>query len=347
MLTTQEDNLLFDILPDAIFVLDSNLSIKKANNIAYSTFGDGLEHMNIADILTDAMLIDKIHYVMEKWNVEYLETSAIARGVYHDYRVSIGKYPANNMGMAVIIILHDITQLRHAKQMMKDFVANASHEIRTPLTAIIGFIETLQSMGRDEEDDRQRFLKIMADQADYMAHLVRDLLSLSKVEMNESNAPDDFVKIEVILESVVKKCQWAASQKNIKLSLAIKEPIPEIKGEIGDLTQVFYNLVGNAIKYSKDDTNVNISSSIAKKDDKDYIVVSVKDEGEGIAPEHLPRITERFYRVDKARSRKIDGTGLGLAIVKHILNRYKADLHVESNLGKGSNFTVCLPVNGN
>ena len=244
--------------------------------------------------------------------------------------------------------------------MRADFIANASHELRTPLSSLLGFIETLRGPARDDLEAHERFLSIMHDQASRMARLVNDLLSLSRIELDEHMPPAGRVDVLDRLDGVIAALELKAASRGIRLKLEGPDSLPAVVGDDDQLTQVFQNLVSNAIKYTRENTDVTVSVSIADGAvvgivgtapmpgrggrGNPMVAVAVRDQGEGIARTHLPRLTERFYRVDAARSRAMGGTGLGLAIVKHIVNRHRGRLTIESAVGVGSTFTVYLPV---
>jgi two-component system phosphate regulon sensor histidine kinase PhoR len=246
-------------------------------------------------------------------------------------------------GSLALVVLHDTTALRRAERMRADFVANASHELKTPIAGLAGFIETLRGPARDDADARERFLGIMAEQADRMRRLVDDLLMLSRIEQHEHARPDAEVDVGRVLKSVLDLLQLRASSRKVALELSLDPALPQAIGDYDELTIVFQNLVDNAVKYTKPATTVRVS---ARPVAEDRVAVSVNDEGDGIPASHLPRLTERFYRVDAARSRQLGGTGLGLAIVKHVVNRHRGRLDIQSTPGKGSTFTVTLPAVG-
>ena len=270
-----------------------------------------------------------------------------------DFQAIIERFPIpSEGGISIVITLTDITQQKRIQRMRADFVANASHEIRTPLASIIGFIETLRGPAKDDEGAREEFLKVMADQAERMSKLVNDLLSLSKVEMNVNAAPISKVDLLRIIRAEKQHFEWACKQKNVSVRLKLNDNLPPTKGDDEELAQVVRNLMGNAIKYTNSDTEVIITAKLTSSLPDDplmrnlsrAIYFSIQDHGEGISKEHIPRLTERFYRVDTARTRKVGGTGLGLAIVKHVLNRHHGVLMIESEVGRGSTFSVYLPV---
>jgi len=225
--------------------------------------------------------------------------------------------------------------------MRADFVANVSHELRTPLSSLLGFVETLRGPARDDKEAQEKFLTIMHEQAERMSRLIEDLLSLSRIEMDEHTRPRGRVDVRHVLGNVKDMLSMKAAARRMRIELQIPEATAPLPGDADQLTQVFQNLIDNALKYGREGTAVEVTVSGPAEGE---LSVSVSDQGEGIAPEHLPRLTERFYRVDAARSRQLGGTGLGLAIVKHIVNRHRGHLSVESTRGEGSRFTVTLPV---
>jgi two-component system phosphate regulon sensor histidine kinase PhoR len=243
----------------------------------------------------------------------------------------------------VMMTFHDLTPLRRVEEMRADFVANASHELRTPLAALSGFIETLQGSARDDTKARERFLAIMQQQAYRMARLIDDLLSLSRIELNAHRRPDTSVDMVPIVRQVVDGLETLARDRGVAVNVEAANAL-NVLGDRDELVRIFENLVENALKYGAPGKQVDIRLAPGTSlDGEPEAQVSVRDYGPGIAPEHLPRLTERFYRVDVAESRAQGGTGLGLALVKHILNRHRGRLTIESAPGAGAMFTVHLP----
>jgi two-component system phosphate regulon sensor histidine kinase PhoR len=248
-------------------------------------------------------------------------------------------------GDLVLLTFQDRTPLRRVEAMRADFVANASHELRTPLAALSGFIETLQGPARDDAAARERFLDIMHVQADRMARLIDDLLSLSRIELREHLRPDQEVDVAVIVHQVADGLQALANERAVEIAITGPSSPLIVLGERDELMRVFENLVENALKYAASGKRVEIALTRAEiASGKQEARLAVRDHGPGIAAEHLPRLTERFYRVDAAESRAQGGTGLGLALVKHILNRHDGRLTIESTSGQGATFTVHLPL---
>jgi two-component system phosphate regulon sensor histidine kinase PhoR len=228
--------------------------------------------------------------------------------------------------------------------MRADLVANASHELRTPLASLSGFIDTLQGPAREDPAARERFLEIMKAQARRMARLIDDLLSLSRIELNARRYPEARVDLVPVVRQVVDGLQMLARERAVEVVLdAPSEPLI-VAGDRDELIRLFENLVENALKYGASGKAVEVDLSRQPVALGHEAVVAVRDYGRGIAPEHLPRLTERFYRVDVGESRAEGGTGLGLALVKHTLTRHRGRLAIDSTLGQGATFTVYLPV---
>ncbi len=247
----------------------------------------------------------------------------------------------------LLLAFHDLTPLRRVEEMRADFVANASHELRTPLAALSGFIDTLKGPAREDPAARERFLAIMQVQADRMARLIDDLLSLSRIELNAHLRPDKEVDLGAIVRQVADSLQTLARDRDVEVKTTGFSGPLLVPGDRDELIRVFENLVENALKYAASGKRVDIVLSVGEGPDGTREAhVAVRDRGPGIAPEHLPRLTERFYRVDVAESRAQGGTGLGLALVKHILNRHGGRLTIESVTGQGATFTAHLPIAG-
>ena len=245
----------------------------------------------------------------------------------------------------VLLSLRDLTPLRRVEEMRADFVANASHELRTPLASLSGFIETLQGPARNDSASRDRFLAIMKEQATRMARLIDDLLSLSRIEQKVHIHPDTTADLVVIVNEVTDGLSPLARERDVEIKIIDRAESLDVLGDRDELIRVFENLIENALKYGASGKRVDITLSRAPStgEPRDALA-SVRDYGPGIAPEHLPRLTERFYRVDIGESRAQGGTGLGLALVKHILNRHRGRLMIESTPGSGANFSVRLPL---
>ncbi|MBI5320347.1 ATP-binding protein [Bradyrhizobium sp.] len=244
----------------------------------------------------------------------------------------------------MLMTFHDLTPLRRVEEMRADFVANASHELRTPLAALSGFIDTLQGPARDDAKARERFLSIMQAQAKRMARLIDDLLSLSRVELSAHVRPDALVDLVPIIRQVVDGLEPLARERQVEIEVDLPDPPVTIAGDREELLRLFENLIENALKYGASGGRIVVLlTNAAGIDGAPEYRVMVRDFGPGIAPEHLPRLTERFYRVDVGDSRAQGGTGLGLSLVKHILARHRGRLLIESVPKSGATFTACFP----
>jgi two-component system phosphate regulon sensor histidine kinase PhoR len=244
----------------------------------------------------------------------------------------------------MLMTFHDLTPLRRVEEMRADFVANASHELRTPLAALSGFIDTLQGPAKEDAKARERFLGIMHTQATRMARLIDDLLSLSRVELSAHVRPDASVDIVPIIRQVVDGLEPLARERQVEIEIDLPTAPVTIAGDREELLRLFENLIENALKYGASGGRVIISLTQATSGEgAPEVRIMVRDFGPGIAPEHLPRLTERFYRVDVGDSRAQGGTGLGLSLVKHILNRHRGRLLIESVPKNGAVFTACFP----
>ena len=239
-----------------------------------------------------------------------------------------------------LIRLSDRSALRAAERMRTDFVANASHELRTPLATIIGYAETLVDEGSVDRQMRNKFGATIQSEARRMLRIVEDLMSLSRIEADRFRAPDEHVDLGEVVRIAVEHAATLAERRNCRLDTSIEQELPMVLGDFAQLLQLADNLIGNAIRYGC--TDKSCTAKIAVRGEDQRVILSVCDEGEGIAPEHLPRLTERFYRVDSARSRESGGTGLGLAIVKHVVERHRGTLEIQSEPGRGTKVSVSL-----
>jgi len=240
------------------------------------------------------------------------------------------------------VVLSDRTRERAVERMRADFVANVSHELRTPLASLIGFIETLRGPAADDPPAQQRFLGIMGEQAARMNRLIDDLLSLSRIELIEHQVPSDTVGLHELVTRLVAGFEPRLKEQSVTLDLRLPSDLPTVIGDADQLIQVLQNLLDNAVKYGRKGGTVRLDVAAASSG-RPGVVMTVADQGSGIPREHLPRLTERFYRVDTSRSRAAGGTGLGLAIVKHIVNRHRGQLSIESEEGIGTTVSVWLP----
>ena len=328
---------LIAVLPGATILLSANDTILAFNSEARTLMAGLRKGLPLTVATRHPDLLGAIRQARLSGSAQrllYEERVPIERRIAAVVAPVGGEAPAH-----LIVALSDQTEIARTEQMRADFVANASHELRTPLTALKGSIETLQGPAREDPAAREKFLAIMASQASRMTGLIDDLMSLSKIEMREHVAPDGAADMSAIIRRTVEGLEVLARDADARLLVEAADQPAIVRGDAGELEQVVQNLVQNAIKYGRKGGTVRIGISRGEG----RVTIRVADDGPGIAAEHLPRLTERFYRVDAPASRNRGGTGLGLAIVKHILNRHRGELVIASELGKGSVFTVVLP----
>jgi two-component system phosphate regulon sensor histidine kinase PhoR len=329
-------------VPDPLILIDERRRIVRANAPSLEFIGTAAEPRDLAAGLRNPAVLAAVDAVLRGEAAQIVEFS-VALPVERLLRARVSRIAGPALdGAVAILTLHDITALKRAEQMRGDFIANASHELKTPLATLLGFIETLQGPARTDARARDRFLAIMQEQALRMTRLVDDLLSLSRIELNEHVSPTGRVALAPVLRHVADTLELHAEERGMRITLAVPPDLPDIAGDRDELAQVFQNLLDNALKYGRADSDVRVEAGVTKDDGAAGVWVAVKDHGDGIPGAHLPRLTERFYRVDTARSRALGGTGLGLAIVKHIVNRHRGALDIDSTLGVGSVFTVHL-----
>ena len=332
-------------LPDPVIALDRNGRVLTLNEHARSLTPALRQGEPVSLALRMPELIEAIgraYDTGEEQRVEYSERVPLDRW-FETIVVPVKRRSNPGRPDLVLMTFHDLTPLRRVEEMRADFVANASHELRTPLAALSGFIETLQGSARDDEKARERFLAIMQEQARRMARLIDDLLSLSRIELNAHRRPDALVDLVPIVRQVVDGLETLARDRGVTVHVEAARAMT-VPGDRDELVRVFENLIENALKYGAPGKRVDVTLAPHESaEGEPEAQVAIRDYGPGIAPEHLPRLTERFYRVDVTESRAQGGTGLGLALVKHILNRHRGRLSIESKLGAGATFTVQLP----
>jgi two-component system phosphate regulon sensor histidine kinase PhoR len=335
--------LVIDALPEAVFVVDQGARIVAVNAKARVVLPTLRRGEPLTRGLRSPDVLDALNRVLEGGGPEkaiWVERLPVECW----FEVYIAPLRLNGSQTAAVASLRDLTEARRVERMRVDFVANASHELRTPLASLLGFVETLQGPAKDDAQARVRFLAIMREQAQRMARLVDDLLSLSRIEQHLHLRPDTPVDLTMLVAHIVDTLTPIAEDNGLTLSVDLT-PTVIVPGDRDELARVVENLIENAIKYGhpeKDGASGSVEISL-RASGADAIL-TVRDHGPGIAPEHLPRLTERFYRVDAGKSRSKGGTGLGLAIVKHIVLRHRGKLAIESALGRGATFRVFLPV---
>ena len=328
-------------IQEAVFILDSGRKVKFTNDVAERIFGEQFTGVDFIQVVRHPDCIKTIDLVINGQS-----SAAINVMIEHPVKSLFKMQVSDLENDEILVSFLDISDLREAEQMRSDFVANVSHELRSPLTSIAGFIETLQGPARDDQEARSRFLGLMDHEAKRMVRLISDLLSLSKVEANMRVRPQGRADVVALAKQVQASLEEQAVSDGNKINILSSQSSLIVPGNSDELTQVLQNLIENALKYSAPNTAVDVL--INTKDNVagfsgEVVSMEIKDHGEGIASEHVGRLTERFYRVDAHRSRDMGGTGLGLAIVKHITNHHRGRLHIESEIGVGSTFTVFLP----
>ncbi|MDX8349011.1 ATP-binding protein [Cognatiyoonia sp. IB215446] len=342
-MTLEQIAAVIDALPLPVLIVGPDERVRVANEPLEAILGPDLVGKHYITALRQPAIIDAIAKVRSTGG------GAVTRFVGRDgdkdttYRVSLAE-----AGGDTVLTFEDQTAAEDAGKMRREFVANVSHELRTPLTALLGFIETLSGAAREDAAARDRFLGIMAHEANRMTRLVDDLLSLSRVEEDERVRPREHVDLGALLSSVIKGLEPQAESAAVEVKLDLQSSDEMVPGDAGQLVQVFTNLVENGIKYGAAGKEILVTlypKSIHKRLRGEGVEIRVADKGEGIASHHLARLTERFYRVDNHRSREVGGTGLGLAIVKHIVNRHRGRLLIESEEGQGTQISVFLPTN--
>jgi two-component system phosphate regulon sensor histidine kinase PhoR len=332
-------------LPLALILLDRGARVLFSNGAANDLFGPVPDGEPLASIVRARALAEAVATVSDGGDatrIEFTHMRARAQRVLlaHVRPVAVRLARAE---AAIMVVIEDHTRLARVEQMRRDFIANASHELKTPLASIAGFIETLQGPARDDPRATERFLPIMAQQAERMKRLVQDLMSLNRIEMNEHVRPSGRVDLHGLLYETAAALGPLAEAAGVRVEIDLPGTAIEVTGERDELSQLFVNLIDNAIKYGGSGGVVRIHLAPGEPGRRQMAGISVTDLGPGIAREHIPRLTERFYRVIEPRGKATSGTGLGLSIVKHILNRHRGDLTIRAAPGEGASFTAWLP----
>ncbi|WP_440679531.1 sensor histidine kinase [Candidatus Pelagibacter sp. HIMB1517] len=338
---TAEDleNQLINQIEDYILFINSFNTISAANQAAKSYYGDVIGK-DLSSFIRAPDLLDKIENSRNRRINEYLEFE-INLPTYSFFRLTIVPLSQKN----VLLVVKDYTDFKKSEKLRSDFVANVSHELKTPLVSIKGFLETISSSAKDDPVAQQKFIKIMQEQADKMEILISDLMSLSRIEMQEHVQPNSKVNINEIFESLERMPNKLAEKKCLDIKIVKNDTIPLVRGDYDKISEVVQNLYDNAIKYTKDHSAVELF--LHKNEDKllkGSVSIHVKDQGIGIPKDEIHRVTERFFRTANAKKNLIQGTGLGLAIVKHIINQHRGDLEINSRLNEGTEFIVHLPI---
>lgn len=336
---------LIDVLPDPCFLLDQRAEIVHQNKAAEIEFANASVGKPIAFSIRNPQLLAAIDAVRDGNMAQTIELHQTVPNAtwfkVHVAPLELGDTESEGTVGWILVTMQSLTEQKRTEGMRVDFIANASHELRTPLTSLSGFIDTLQGPAAGDKKAQEKFLGIMRAQAQRMSNLIDDLLSLSRIELRQHVRPTSKANISLILTEVVEGLHTQAREADLNVNLSLPEANIEVTGDRDELYEVFENLIDNAIKYGAGSGDVTVTAEAVSNQGFDYKIL-VADNGPGISEEHVPRLTERFYRVDAESSRKKKGTGLGLAIVKHILNRHNGQMNIRSRLGEGTQVEVLL-----
>ena len=348
------DAAVLDTLPDPIMMIDRSGNILGANLSSRNMFGDKITDKNVENLFASNNFINAVNRVLKKESESENLIFYVDEPVNQKFYAHIKQLPWQSKGRAVAVIsLYDMTKAMRIEKMQSDFVANASHELRTPLAIISGFIETLLTSAKDDAEAREKFLKIMQDQAGYMSALIENLLSLSKIELSQDEKPSETVNIPQVIDEVKQALSMKAAQREINIRTHIEEGVGDITADRQQVKQIIQNLTDNAIKYGLSKSDVSIRAKVVEKipasksmnvAEGKAVAIAINNKGPKISPENLARLTERFYRMQEHKDLNIKGTGLGLSIAKQIVIRHRGNITVSSTNYNGTTFTVYLPL---
>jgi two-component system phosphate regulon sensor histidine kinase PhoR len=343
------DEAIVEKLPDPLLVLDAGGAPLRANVAARALFGPVGQAGDLAALLRHPALAEAVDQAKAHGATQRVEISLPVPVARDLTAYAIAMDPALSDGGRMVVVLTDRTRDRAVERMRADFVANASHELRTPLASVIGFIDTLRGPAHDDEEARERFLGIMGEQAERMRRLIDDLLGLSRIEVTEHQPPVGQVDLAALTRAEAEALGPLMAGRSMRLQLDLPARAVADPADMEQLAQLLRNLMENAVRHGREGGQVQVglhpaaSLPAGRWPTAPGLVLSVVDDGPGIPREHIPRLTERFYRVDRGRGRATGGTGLGLAIVKHVVNRHRGRLLIESEEGQGARFSVWLP----
>ena len=334
---------ILDEIPDQIIIVSQDKNIIFANYSAKNRFGKNIIDNHVAEVLREPKFLEEIENVIINKNSITIktETKKPTFQVYESYIFPSPKFFLGNED-SVFILMRDLTEIFKTQKLKTDFVANVSHELRTPLQTIKLGLETInQEIENTDKETKKNFLSLMLKETNRMEDLIKDLLMLSKIEQQEHIRPNDKINLKEIIEYVQKFYNKSCLEKNILFNINLDDQNLNVIGNKDKLIEIFSNLINNAIKYSEPNKNIYIESQIKSNQ---QLEIHIKDEGMGIPKDLLPRISERFFRVDNEKTRNINGTGLGLAIVKHLVKQHRGDFNIRSVEGKGTDITIRLPL---
>ncbi|MEO8455051.1 MAG: ATP-binding protein [Sphingomicrobium sp.] len=326
------ERVLVDALDEPALVVEGSL-VRIANLPAQQLFGGGIEGRDVRLAIRHP---EALEHILAHRSAK-IDVTGIAE-LGRSWRLVIRPIG----GDSALVRMVDRSEAVSAEKMRVDFVANASHELRTPLSTVIGYAETLADDTELAPQVREKFAKTIRDEAARMLRIIEDLMSLSRIQADRFVEPADLVRIDEVLETAIASAKGHGLDEQYQFKVEMPPELPSVKGDKGQLLQLFDNLLSNAVRYGCDHSSQSVD--IAASANAGWVTVTVTDHGPGIAGEHIPRLTERFYRVDEARSRGTGGTGLGLAIVKHIVERHRGALEIKSAVGVGTSVSIRLPV---
>ena len=343
---TTELNILLDKVPMPIIQINSERKVVRQNSSAIELIGEASLGRDLVIALRNPEVIREVDRVIKTKNNSQIALK-LGEDIPRNYLCYIICSQNKESLSAILLVFNDITDLIKGEKMRSDFVANASHEIRTPLAVLLGCLETLSGPAKNDKEANERFLKIAADETNRMVSLLDDLLSLSEIEVNQHLVPTEETDIVLGIRRAINglESHFTLHNKEVEINLDVSNEISTVIADDSELELVWRNLILNAVKYGDGKVDISVKlekESLGGKQNITFVRVDVVDYGCGIEKIHLPRLTERFYRVDSDRSRKVGGTGLGLAIVKHVVTRHRGHLQIQSDIGKGSTFSVLL-----
>lgn len=330
-----------NLIQDQILILNKNKIIIFGNTSAKNQFGSKITATHYASVIRDSNFVEAINNTYQN-KENGTVNSEVNFPTYQFFKANIYFIEKNlfDDDFTVMVVLQDLTDLLKIEKLKSDFVANVSHELRTPLQSIKLGLETItDGPAKDDEEAKNKFFNIMKNESNRMDQLITDLLTLSKIEQEEHRRPNDKVNIKLVLDNVVSNLETLSKNKNIKIVNEVHDNY-FVLGNHNKLIEIFYNIIENAIKYSDENKEIKININ----SENDFILINIIDHGYGIPQASISRVTERFFRVDPEKSKKVGGTGLGLAIVKHLINQHRGDLFIKSEIDKGSEFSVKLPL---
>jgi two-component system, OmpR family, phosphate regulon sensor histidine kinase PhoR len=331
---------------DGLAVVDSDSRVRLLNMAARKLFDITNERLggNVLETLRDALIAGIVTRTLRSGETATESINIRRSSTHEDRRLAITSLPMqqeNGRTRGAVVLFHDVTQLQQLEQIRREFVSNVSHELRTPLSIFRGYLETLLDEPNLAPKERERILRVLEKHSTRLQSLVDDLLSLARLEAPNPRLTFAPVSLGRFLSHVIKEWEKKVTAKQLSIATEIEDNLPPISADEARLEEVVYNLLDNAVKYSNAGAQITLRAS---RGDVDHVAISVSDDGTGIAAADLPRIFERFYRADKARSREVGGTGLGLAIVKHIAQLHGGSVEAESKLGRGTTIRVVLPI---